>query len=325
MNIDTSARLNAINASDLGALRREARGQGEQAIKQVAQQFESLFVQTMLKSMRAASIGDGGMFSNGATKQYRQLFDQQMAMQVSQGEGMGLASMVERQILAQRGHSPADTPVNKSLETYWRNAPESVASPAAQGERIASQPVSANQPPRKEEHDTATGRWQDPRAFVDDIMPAAEQAAAELGVSPRALVAQAALETGWGERVLQSGDGGSTHNLFNIKAHGWSGQRVSVPTLEYRDGVAVRERAEFRAYDSVQAAFDDYAAFLKANPRYQRALEAGRDEGAYVDALQEAGYATDPRYADKLRRILDGPTLNEATTALKNSEDRSTT
>jgi len=333
--------FNAMNAGDLTALRRRAGGGDAEAAGEVARQFESLFVQSLLKSMRSASLGDGGMFSNQATKQYRQLFDQQMAMQAAEGQGFGLAEMVERQIRAHAGQAEASPSLDKSLAGYRERA-ASVPSPAmappgtvgaasgpspapnsTDGSGNAANAASAAGAERPGE--AGHGRWAGPREFVTDILPAAERTARGLGVPPRALVAQAALETGWGERMLRGTDGGPSFNLFNIKAHGWQGETVSVPPLEYRDGIAVREHAEFRSYDSLEAAFEDYAAFLRDNPRYAEALRAGDEEGAFVDALQDAGYATDPGYAEKLRRILDGPTLNESMAGLKDPAERTTT
>lgn len=147
-----------------------------------------------------------------------------------------------------------------------------------------------------------------------------------MGVPPRALIAQAALETGWGQHVIRHANGRSSYNLFNIKAHGgWQGGRVRVPTLEYRGGVAVREFAEFRAYDSPAAAFRDYAELLRGNPRYADVLRAGDNETAFARALEAAGYATDPRYAEKIERILGGDPLSGLEDGFKETADRTTT
>ena len=123
---------------------------------------------------------------------------------------------------------------------------------------------------------------------------------------------QAALETGWGRRMIQRGDGDSANNLFGIKATGWSGERASASTHEYRGGVRRNERADFRAYASPAESFADYVSLLKRSPRYAQALEAGGDVRGFAQALQRAGYATDPSYADKITAIANGPTLRKA-------------
>ncbi len=147
-----------------------------------------------------------------------------------------------------------------------------------------------------------------PEGFVASIWQHAQSAAKELGVDARALVAQAALETGWGKRHIKHADGSTSHNLFGIKANGWNGAVARVPTLEFRDGALRRETADFRAYGSYAEAFDDYARFLTENPRYRQALAAG-DAAGFAHGLQAAGYATDPAYAQKILGVLGSPLL----------------
>ena len=140
--------------------------------------------------------------------------------------------------------------------------------------------------------------------FVKAVMPYAQQVGAQLGVDPSLLVAQAALETGWGRSIIRNADGTSTHNLFNIKAHrAWDGPVATVSTKEYQGGAARMERAQFRSYDSFGASFRDYVDFLHANPRYRTALTQTQNPEAFARSLQAAGYATDPSYADKVMRI----------------------
>ncbi|AKC87997.1 flagellar assembly peptidoglycan hydrolase FlgJ [Pseudoxanthomonas suwonensis] len=155
-----------------------------------------------------------------------------------------------------------------------------------------------------------------PEQFVAKIWHHAQAAARELGVDARALVAQAALETGWGRKQIQRNDGGSTHNLFGIKATGWKGERASAGTHEYVNGVRVSEKAEFRAYASPSESFADYVRMLKNNPRYRQALQSGGDVKRFAQALQNAGYATDPSYAAKIAAIANGPTVGRAVQAI---------
>ncbi|WP_312681925.1 flagellar assembly peptidoglycan hydrolase FlgJ [Stenotrophomonas chelatiphaga] len=155
-----------------------------------------------------------------------------------------------------------------------------------------------------------------PEGFVAGIWAHAQTAAKELGVDARALVAQAALETGWGKRQITHGDGRTSHNLFGIKATGWSGDRATVGTHEYVDGARRNETASFRSYSSPAESFADYVRLLKSNPRYQKALEAGTDVRGFARGLQQAGYATDPSYANKIASIAGGPTIERAVAAI---------
>ncbi|WP_313217584.1 glucosaminidase domain-containing protein [Stenotrophomonas sp.] len=161
-----------------------------------------------------------------------------------------------------------------------------------------------------------------PEGFVASIWGHAQQAARELGVDAKALVAQAALETGWGRKLVQRNGGGSSHNLFGIKATGWSGERASSGTHEYVDGVRRNETASFRAYTSVGDSFADYVKLLKNSPRYQNALQAGGDVRGFAQGLQKAGYATDPGYAAKIAAIAGGPTIERAIAAVGDASRR---
>ncbi len=155
-----------------------------------------------------------------------------------------------------------------------------------------------------------------PEGFVASIWPHAQRAAEELGVDPRALVAQAALETGWGKRHIKRENGQSSHNLFGIKANGWNGERATAGTHEYVNGQRRTETASFRAYGSVADSFSDYVRMLKNSPRYQAALKAGNDVRGFAQGLQRAGYATDPSYAAKIAAIAAGPTIDRAVGAI---------
>ena len=162
-----------------------------------------------------------------------------------------------------------------------------------------------------------------PQDFIRELWSAAEQAAQDIGVNPAALLAQAALETGWGKHVMRGDQGQSSHNLFGIKAdRRWQGDSVRKTTLEYKEGIALKTRADFRSYDNYEQAFKDYVDFIKTNPRYQDALRVTEDPKAYFQALQKAGYATDPTYAEKITRIFEGPQMRAAMTAIKSPKPR---
>lgn len=281
--------------SGLAALRARAREDQGAALDQVARQFESLFLQMMLKSMRDASLGDG-LLDSRQSEFYREMHDQQIAMDLAQGQGMGLAEVIKRQL------GGAISPGHRELSPEDYLGMPITARPAASG--------AASEAGRVADGVDLDGS---PETFLDRLWPAAEQAAARLNLAPEALLAQAALETGWGRHVMQHRDGESSHNLFGIKAdRRWQGDKVQVSTLEYRDGVALKTRAHFRAYGSFEESFDDYVDFVQRNPRYREALERTDDPQAYFHALQAAGYATDPAYAEKIQRILDGDQMERA-------------
>jgi flagellar protein FlgJ len=295
----------------LAALRREAGQQSPEALEKVAQQFEALFTQMMLKSMRDAGGMEGGLFDNNQTRLYQDMYDKQLSLQLSEGgNGMGLAKVLVRQLRsalpqpAPDGDSAAprggyEVP-ERGMQTFALQVPP--LSAADRGEALAA----------------PSPAFASPREFVAGLWPHAEKAAGKLGVDPRALLAQAALETGWGKAVIRRPDGSSSHNLFNIKAdHRWGGEQVGKVTLEFRDGVAQKEQASFRAYGSYAQSFDDYCDFLKRHPRYREALEAGADSHLFAERLQEAGYATDPAYASKIKRIVNSDLMADSLAGLK--------
>jgi flagellar protein FlgJ len=297
---------NALDPQGLTRLKADLQRPSQETAREVAKQFEALFVQTMLKSMRASMAGDA-LIGGEQEAQYRDLLDNQLSLNMAQGRGLGLAPVIERQLLANMGLSqPEAAPVRADLPRYRAAAVRSIA---PEPTPAASAPAAAVNPPAV----GAKGQTFDsPQAFVKSVWGAAEGAAKRLGVATEALVAQAALETGWGKHVIRRGDGGSSNNLFGIKSHGWAGDSVKVKTLEFRDGVAQKELASFRAYGSLEDAFEDYARFIESNPRYRKALEAAGDAEAYLRELQAAGYATDPAYAEKITRIMHSRTLSSA-------------
>ena len=267
------------------------------ALREVASQFEALFLQTMLKNMREASLGDPIFGNSDQQEMYQGMLDQQFSLEMASGKGIGLAEMLVRQLGGEA--------------TSGNNWQPDRAFPISRASRSGAVA------------DAATAAWSDPKAFARDIWPHAERAAQKLGVAPEAIVAQAALETGWGAHVMPNTDGGSSLNLFGIKAGGgWRGEQVTRQTLEFEDGIPRQQKARFRAYPDVASAFSDYTQFLSDNPRYSNVSGHGSDVGGFARALQSSGYATDPRYADKLTAILEGPTMRSVMAELKNSAAR---
>ncbi len=304
------SQINALDPNTLGGLRRLSKENSPAAAKEAARQFEALFVQQMLKSMRDATP-KGGLFDNDETRMYQSLLDQQLAMQLStRAGGIGLAKVIERQMNAGKSSgTPPDGPV--PLDTAIRRGFDAAVSPTASGtakSAAAAGAAPATAVPALPNMPAGAG----PRAFVERVWPEAVEASRATGIPARFLVAQAALETGWGKYELKNADGSPSHNLFNIKAgRRWSGDTVSTSTTEFVNGSASRESARFRAYGSYAESFRDYARLIVDNPRYA-AVVGQNDATAFARGLQSAGYATDPLYADKLARIINGNTLRVA-------------
>jgi len=297
-----------LDMTGLAKLHGEAQRDSPKALKQVAQQFEALFVQMMLKSMRSATLAGGqGIMDSNQTRFYQGMFDQQIALDISKGKGIGLAKMLEQQL---GKHLPKSGGGASSPNAVSGSAAGSAAPTAAAPKSSEPAPVSK----------------QSPSQFVASLWPHAQATARKLGVDPKVLVAQAALETGWGKGTVRNPDGSSSHNLFGIKAGGqWDGPSATVTTLEFSHGIPAPQQAAFRAYASPAASFADYAKFLQSNPRYRQALSQAQDPKAFVQALQQAGYATDPHYARKLLDVLHSPTLQSAVAGVKTDAHRSLT
>ena len=329
-----SAAASYYDFSALASLRRDAGRDARGNLDPVAQQFEALFVQMMLKSMRAATPR-GELFDSVQRQGYEQMYDRQLALQLATRGGIGLAALIKAQLGAADASRPATDAAGVDAPGALRVAPRRVTdalpaarplagkTPAEAGRAARSAAADERAPGAEIEGKTGDKieRRRAPRAltparFVADLRPLAAAAAARLGVEPEVLLAQAALETGWGRHIV----GASSNNLFNIKAsRDWPGDTVRRAVLEYRDGVAVREVATFRAYGSPAESFADYATFLQASPRYARALARAADGEAYLRELQDAGYATDPRYADKVIGVWSRIDARAASPRLKDS------
>ncbi len=348
--------LNRLNQFKVG-------GDTEGNIKKVAQEFESLFLNEMMKAMRKANevFGEDNFLNSNESKTYQDMHDQQLAVTLSKNNGgIGLASVLERQ-LSQMKSGPKRVNPFAQVEPPNTSARAGAFKPAGEGgvarddsallnQRRLSLPskltdrllagivpatgenqplagsdwvpaqanaVADGKPLALGDTDAISGRRvaQPPLAkgksafasaaeFVQTMLPLAEEAAQKIGVDARYLVAQAALETGWGKSIIRQADGSSSHNLFGIKSHGgWQGESARVLTTEYKEGEAVQEAASFRAYDSYRQSFNDYVSFLQGNGRYREALAVTDKPERFVRELQEAGYATDPQYARKISQI----------------------
>lgn len=343
MTINTDPNHNPQFYADMGSLQKlkqQAKTDTPEALKQVAEQFEQMFLSMLMKSMREAnaSFSDDNVFSGGDVGFYQGMLDNQLTQEMSQSNGIGLADVLARQLSHQLNVRMDDDddkkprPVSES-ERLLNRAFDQGASAAVSsllGQNLANSTKTETPPSITPISETVErivvekaavsrkttliadlpDRFDSPEMFVSSLLPLAEDVAKELGVDPKVLLAQAALETGWGKHIIRDAQGDSSNNLFNIKADKrWDGERAQVNTLEYRDGVAQQEKALFRSYDSYEQSFRDYADFLKSSPRYQQALELAADPREYLQQLQAAGYATDPAYADKITTIFENRIL----------------
>ncbi|MGH1487692.1 MAG: flagellar assembly peptidoglycan hydrolase FlgJ [Cellvibrionaceae bacterium] len=271
------------------------------ALKKIAQQFESMFMQMMLKSMRSANdvFAKDNPLNSFEMGFHRDMLDNQMSLSLSQGNQLGLADALYRQLNRNYGSDSALTGSIKPLRD--------------ENGMTDSQRLIKNNP-YQESVDTIQQRSADaaglnkiksPEDFIKFITPYAKEAAEKIGVDYKVIVAQSALETGWGEHSIRDRYGNHSFNLFNIKADSrWDGHLVNVATIEYKNGVAQKESANFRRYDTIAESFNDYQEFLN-QPRYQKALLAVNNSEDFVAELQHAGYATDPNYAKKINQIVE--------------------
>lgn len=283
--------------TDLQSIKREGRENKEAALEKIAQQFESIMLQTMLKTMREANdvFAEDSYFNSSEMKFHQDMFDHQLGLSLSQGKGLGIADAFIRQMKQQ----------------YLSVEPNGLGN---------SEPMPLDKPFKgREKADPSTIGIKQPMAmspedFVSKVKPYAEKAAEQLGVDSRVLIAQAALETGWGRHVIHRESGESSFNLFNIKAsNDWPQDRVSVSTIEFNNGVARHEQAQFRVYSDMAASFEDYTAFIGERQRYAGAVEKAENPYVYLKELQAAGYATDPDYADKVWRVFNTDAVQQAT------------
>ena len=318
----TNVSSNVLDTHNLDSLRKRALNNDETALKEVAKQFESLFTNMLMKSMREANAAfeSDSPMNNNYTQFYRDMQDKQMAADMSQSGSMGLADVIVRQLSNNGGNympasalgsdsnplknlqaAKAGTAVDKGLLEYKDTA----AVPAIDGEgnptgdaKQVNTALSTADKPRQMQFNS-------PEEFVASLAPFADSVGKRLNVSPDVLLAQAALETGWGKKVSTDNKGDSSHNLFNIKADKrWQGATTSVDTLEFTDGVAKREKHQFRSYENFQSSFNDFADFLQSGDRYSDALRNSADSAQFLNGLQKAGYATDPNYAAKIQNVM---------------------
>ena len=291
----------AYDVKGMDGLRQSAKAKDPAALKEAATQFEAMFINMMMKSMRDATPQDGVMDSQ-QSKMYTSMLDQQTSQSLAK-RGTGLADVLLRQLSANQAlpdseaaASPRSSSMAAALAAFrqQQGALTDGASSASGSGKTLSEKANATQAPHV-------------RAFQEKLGVHAEEASRSTGIPAKFMLGQAALETGWGKREIIGRDGSSSHNLFGIKATGdWKGKVTEAVTTEYVNGKAQRKVEKFRAYDSYADSFKDYAQLITGNKRYEKVLAAAGDASAFAQGLQKAGYATDPNYAAKLTKIIKG-------------------
>lgn len=295
----TLANALASDSQSLETLRLQAQKAPDKALKQAAKQFETVFLNMMLKAMREATPQDGA-FDSDQTRMFTSMLDQQLAQGMGE-RGVGLADIMVRQLSRNLPTAASAADATAPASTAAQPAQANAATNTQPAAPVAAAPVSASAAQRALPSAYSENFQQD---FVQRMLPHARQASRETGVPAHLLLGQAALESGWGRRSIRNADGSDSHNLFGIKAGAnWDGQVAAVKTTEYKAGVASKPTEKFRSYASYAEAFRDYAHLMSSNPRYAGVLQQD-DALGFARALQESGYATDPQYADKLARVI---------------------
>lgn len=370
-----------LDLGGLDSLRAQAQKDEKGALKKVAQQFEGIFVQMLMKSMRDANavFQSDSPLNSQYTKFYEQMRDQQLSVDLSDKGVLGLADMMVQQLSPETSHfTPAsvlrdDGGMKMLHDAKALNVPmQSAVAPAAESTvvnhgvpaaiaRTAFEPdraMDANSsmdidtPNRLLAIDSPKPSWSEqslsvvdpvisgqvlPTAafretqkivrfgsreeFLATLYPHAEKAAKALGTQPEVLLAQSALETGWGQKIVRGNNGAPSHNLFNIKAdRRWQGDKANVSTLEFEHGVAVQQKADFRVYSDFEHSFNDFVSFIAEGDRYQDAKKVAASPTQFIRALQDAGYATDPRYAEKVIKVMQS--ISEELKSILPGEDK---
>jgi flagellar protein FlgJ len=275
----SNATSNFGDAQGLASLRRQAAADPKAAVREAAKQFESLFMQQLLKTMRDSS-SNSGLMDNEATKLGTEMLDTQWSAKVA-GQPGGLSDLIARQLERQMGLSPGPIPKNDSAN----KAADAALLPSTAKVGIPQKAAAS---------------------FVQQHQAAAHAAETATGIPATFMIAQAAHETGWGRKDIRTADGQPTYNLFGIKAgSNWKGATADVTTTEFIGGVARKVVQKFRAYGSHAESFADYANLMKGSQRYAGVVAAGKDAKGFAQGLQKAGYATDPAYADKLSKVIN--------------------
>lgn len=321
MTTEVDAR-NYLDINGLNSIRQQSKSTDkaskEAALQSAAKQFEAIFMQMLMKSMRSAQdvLESDSPFNSESTKFYRDMHDQQMSLELSSNGSLGLSELIVRQL---GGDSENFTPnsvlrSDGNLDSRGSTRRAQLTSSERNNLLITSLSQNNNSSGSRQSNDfiekiaslsNASTEFTHPKDFVSALIEPAKSVQKELNVPFEVVIAQAALETGWGQKIIKTAQGESSNNLFNIKADTrWSGDKVVKETLEFEQGSMVKKKEPFRVYQSIGESINDYVKFLSSNDRYKGALEQASNVEHFLHNLQSAGYATDPKYAEKIMGTL---------------------
>lgn len=312
----------AFDAKSLDHLKRGENAQSPEAIKEVAKQFEALFMNMLLKSMRAATPQESP-FDNEQTRTFTAMLDQQLSSDLSQ-RGLGLADVLAKQL--SKGVNPVDSAMTQAVSDPDQSSKQAdtaslqanmsamkayMANDLSESQnRVLSEmatnlKLGKNQTVATTPAPAANKKLVGVDAFQHEMKTFADIASQTSGIPSHLMLGQAALESGWGKHQITGEDGTESYNLFGIKANkSWDGKVVETMTTEYINGIKHKRVEKFRAYDNYAESFKDFANLMQSNPRYQSVLANTNNTERYAHALQDAGYATDPNYAKKLVSVI---------------------
>tara|TARA_R110001583_G_scaffold9788_2_gene45896 strand:+ start:11499 stop:12575 length:1077 start_codon:yes stop_codon:yes gene_type:complete len=336
-NFDQSR--NFLELNGLNAIREQSRGSDsegkKEALQEAAQQFEAIFMKMLLKSMRKAQdvLESDSPFNSESTKFYRDMHDQQMAVELSSNGSLGLSNLIVRQLGGDDNNfTPRSVLRNDgNLEQIKKSAKQAKLQSQTNNESnlnpFSLLPASTSTNTANPQHNNninnvnvtkipfaigdvsqaeksvnfSSPSFSEPKDFVSALIEPAKSVQEKIGVPFQVIIAQAALETGWGQKIIKDENGSSSNNLFNIKADNrWAGDKVTKDTLEFEQGAMIKKSEPFRMYESLSDSVDDYINFLSTGERYQEVLQDSGNVEHFLQGLQKAGYATDPQYADKI-------------------------
>ncbi|WP_448563687.1 flagellar assembly peptidoglycan hydrolase FlgJ [Thalassotalea ganghwensis] len=293
--------INGLNELRVQSTSKDASDKSD-ALKKAAKQFEAIFMQMLLKSMRSAQevLESDSPFNSESSKFYRDMHDQQMALEMSSNGSLGLSDLIVRQLGGdQDNFTPSSVLRTDATQTQLMQVKQDLLKKlerqTTDNKSIEDKQLSK----RIRKLDAQT--YEQPKDFVSALTEPAKLVQEKLNVPFEVVIAQAALETGWGKKIIRTGKGESSNNLFNIKADKrWNGDKTHKETLEFENGAMVKKREPFRVYQSIQDSVNDYIEFLSSGSRYQNALKQAGNVEQFLQGLQSAGYATDPNYANKI-------------------------
>lgn len=314
MNSRIADAQNFLDIGGLDSIRQQSNADDnaskEAALESAAKQFEAIFMQMLMKSMRKAQdvLESDSPFNSQSTKFYRDMHDQQMSLELSNNGSLGLSELIVRQLGGKSDEFTPHTILRNDGNIDSRNQRSAQSVKKTEPEQLivaSTSSASAFEKDLVQKTDTQVPTFTTPQDFISALTAPAKNVEKSIGVPFEVVIAQSALETGWGQKIIKNEQGESSNNLFNIKADSrWQGDKTHKETLEFEQGAMVKKKEPFRVYESLNESAQDYINFLSSGDRYQSALDKVGNVEQFLQGLQSAGYATDPNYADKIMGAL---------------------